>query len=174
MGSPDDWVVTLAAVRACLLACVALLHAVVAMGSSIGLHLWSADRTELRCLLRVASVATVLGLSLGALVVWGRAGRSTAAGWDDRVVASLTWTLSAALFVAALLAHSSRSRVERRLVGPLAVLAGLLVSWPGEPAASAAGAIRRLQSRPHASPDTPRGCGHRHGGGQGRGTARRD
>ena len=141
MGSPDDWVVTVAvvtvaAVCACLLVCVALLHAVVAMGSSIGLHLWGADRTELPCLLRAASVATVLGLGLGALVVWGRAGRSTAAGWDDRFVASLTWTLSASLFVAALLGHSSRSRVERRLVGPLAVPAGLLVAvvaWGGGP-----------------------------------------
>lgn len=175
MGSPDDWVVTVAAACACLLACVALLHAVVAMGSSIGLHLWGADRTELPCLLRAASVATVLGLSLGALVVWGRAGRSTAAGWDDRLVASLTWTFSASLFVAALLAHSSgaASNAGSSARSPCWPACSWR-SWPGEGAASAAGdrdvgrvaATHVAGHLPWVWPP-PRG-------GQGRGPARRD
>jgi hypothetical protein len=128
MRSPDNWVVTVAAVCASLLACAALLHAVVAMGSPIGLHLWGADRTELPCVLRAASVVTVLGLALAALVVWGRAGRSNVATWDERLVASLTWTLAASLVVAALAAHSSHSRLERRVVPPLALLAAVLVA----------------------------------------------
>jgi hypothetical protein len=128
MDSPDAWVAAVAAVTATLFICVAMLHTLAAFGSPVGNHLWGADRQELPGLLRAASVVTVLGLTLGALVVWGRAGRSSIAAWDARLVGGLTWLLAVSLVAAAVAAHSSRSRLERRVLAPAAAAAALLVA----------------------------------------------
>ena len=128
MDTPDDWVVAVAAATALLFIGVALVHTLAAFGSPVGTHLWGADREELPGLLRGASVVTVLGLTLAALVVWGRAGRSTVASWDEGLVAGLTWLLAVSLAAAALAAHSSHSRFERLALAPAAAVAALLVA----------------------------------------------
>ncbi|HEY7721084.1 MAG TPA: hypothetical protein VIB11_04550 [Pedococcus sp.] len=128
MDSPGDWVAAVAAVAAMLFVGVAMLHTLAAFGSPVGNHLWGADRQELPGLLRGASVVTVLGLTLAAMVVWGRAGRSSVAAWDDRLVGGLTWLLAVSLAAAAVACHSSHSRLERWVLAPAAAVAALLVA----------------------------------------------
>jgi hypothetical protein len=127
MVAADAWVVTAAAVAAMLFIAVAMVHTLAAFGSPVGHHLWGADREELPGLLRAASVVSVLGLTLACLVVWGRAGR-TMADWDPGLLAGLCWALAASLLASALASRASRSRFERRVLGPAAVAAAVLVS----------------------------------------------
>jgi hypothetical protein len=104
---------------------VAVFHVALAAGSPLGRAAWGGAHERLPTNLRVASaIATVVWIA-AALVVLARAGfdaspiPASAAAWA-------TWVLAGLLLVGAVMNLISRSRLERLIWGPVAlVLAGL-------------------------------------------------
>ena len=114
------------ALAVCLvLAALAVFQLLLISGAPLGRFAWGGQHTVLPARLRVGSAVSVLLYGLFALIVLERAGLS-ALFTDERVGRIGTWVLVGYLSLGVLMNAVSRSKPERYLMTPVALLlAGL-------------------------------------------------
>jgi hypothetical protein len=98
---------------------VALFQLVLASGASAGRAAWGGSRASLSPALRIGSAIAA------ALIVLGRAGYWAPHGWSG-LFRWGTWALVPLLALSALANFASKSRWEKAILGPLALLLALL------------------------------------------------
>jgi hypothetical protein len=104
---------------------VALFQLVLASGVAAGGAAWGGSRASLSPALRVGSILAAVLLVAAALIVLGRVGYWAPQGWSGFFRWG-TWALVPLLALSALANFASKSRWEKAMLGPLALLLALL------------------------------------------------
>jgi hypothetical protein len=104
---------------------VALFQLVLASGASAGRAAWGGSRASLSPALRIGSAIAAALLVAAALIVLGRVGYWTPHGWSG-LFRWGTWALVPLLALSALANFASKSRWEKAILGPLALLLSML------------------------------------------------
>ncbi len=104
---------------------VALFQLVLASGVAAGRAAWGGSRASLSPALRIVSAIAAAVLVAAALIVLGRVGYWAPQGWSGFFRWG-TWVLVPLLALSALANFASKSRWEKAVLGPLALLLALL------------------------------------------------
>ncbi|MGY1807830.1 hypothetical protein ACI8AF_10705 [Blastococcus sp. SYSU D00669] len=113
-----------AVVASVLLAALAVLQVALAAGAPLGRLAWGGRHRVLPRGLRIASAVSVLLYGLFAWAVWAAADRASEVG-DHRPDHPLIWVLTAYFAVGVLANAISRSRPERFVMTPVALVLAL-------------------------------------------------
>jgi hypothetical protein len=118
MNSPSDWVTLVASIG---IACLAVFQMLLAAGRPYGAAAFGGMNTVLSSRLRVASAISSALFCSALYVVLGEGGLFGAAG-KSTFVNVATWIFVAIFGLSGIANIASRSRWERRLMAPLALL----------------------------------------------------
>jgi hypothetical protein len=117
-------IVFAAVVASVLLAGLAVFQVALVAGAPLGRFAWGGQHRVLPSRLRIGSAVSVALYALITLVLWGSASRSSVEGGDAGTDVG-SWVLTAYFGLGVLLNAVSRSRPERFLMTPVALVLAL-------------------------------------------------
>ncbi|MGK2886397.1 MAG: hypothetical protein ACSLE8_16765 [Rhodococcus sp. (in: high G+C Gram-positive bacteria)] len=108
-----------------ILACLAIFQLALVLGAPLGKYAWGGSREILSTKLRIGSVVSIFLYLVFSAIVLDKSGAASIFS-NDKLVDAGVWTVTVYLFIGVVMNGISRSKYERAVMTPLALVLAVL------------------------------------------------